>query len=180
MSLVPVFDDVPCSSPVFCIIGLVVCSLALFLEPAFSLFLIVFFVYSLLFVLCPWSCRGGFLLPHAGHHARLPPRFPSIIQPLMFLFIVFVPCSCSCSLLLMLFVVLVLVFSCLCCVLKLWFGDVWYCSLFWLLGRCPLFVLVVSIVVFGLLVFIVSDLVFVLKKIKWKQRARIWNKEQEQ
>jgi hypothetical protein len=52
--------------------------------------------------------------------------------------------------------------------------------LFWLLGRCPLFVLVVSIVVFGLLVFIVSDLVFVLKKIKWKQRARIWNKEQEQ
>jgi len=162
---------------VFCIIGLVVCSLALFLEPAFlcswscSVFLLFFvfvlglyyYVYSLLLVLCPWSWRGSFLVPHAGHNAKLRPRFPSINHPLMFLFIVFVPCSWNCSLLLMLFVGLVLVFSFLFCVLKLWCGGVCCCSLFLLLVRCPLFLLVVSIVVFGLLVFFVSDLVFVLK-----------------
>ena len=64
----------------------------------------------------------------------------------------------------MLFVGLILVFSFLFCVLKLWCGGVCYRSLFLLLVRCPLFLLVVSIVVFGLLVFFVSDLVFVLKK----------------
>jgi hypothetical protein len=58
--------------------------------------------------------------------------------------------------------------------------GVWYCSLFLLLVRCPLCLLDVSSVVFGLLVIIVSDLVFVLKKSNEKQRARIWNKEQEQ
>ena len=63
------------------------------------------------------------------------------------------------------------------CSLKLcFFFGVWYRSLFLLLVRCPLFLLVVSIVVFGLLVFIVSDLVFVLKKSNEKQRARVWNK----
>jgi len=44
MNLFFVFDDVLCSCPVFCIIVLVVCSLVLFLELAFSLFLIVFCV----------------------------------------------------------------------------------------------------------------------------------------
>jgi hypothetical protein len=58
--------------------------------------------------------------------------------------------------------------------------GVWYCYLFLLLVRCPLCLLDVSSVVFGLLVIIVSDLVFVLKKSNEKQRARIWNKEQEQ
>jgi len=58
--------------------------------------------------------------------------------------------------------------------------GVWYCSLFLLLVRCPWCLLDVSSVVFGLLVIIVSDLVFVLKKSNEKQRARIWNKEQEQ
>jgi hypothetical protein len=41
--------------------------------------------------------------------------------------------------------------------------GVWYCSLFLLLVRCPWCLLDVSSVVFGLLVIIVSDLVFVLK-----------------
>ena len=63
------------------------------------------------------------------------------------------------------------------CSLKLcFFFGVWYWSLFLLLVRCPLFLLVVSIVVFGLIVFIVSDLVSVQKKSNEKQRARIWNK----
>ena len=44
MNLFFVVDDVLCSCPVFCIIVLVVCSLVLFLELAFSLFLIVFCV----------------------------------------------------------------------------------------------------------------------------------------
>ena len=124
-------------------------------------------VHSLLFVLCPWSRRGGFLLPHAGHHAKLPPSFSSINHPLRFLFIVFVPCSWICSLLLMLSLVLIL---CLlfwsflfCFVLKLWFGGVWYCSLFLLFVRCPLFVFVVYTAGFVLLVFFVSDLAFALK-----------------
>ena len=38
----------------------------------------------------------------------------------------------------------------------------WHCSLYLLLGRCPLFLLCVSVVVFVLLLFFVSDLVFVL------------------
>ena len=82
----------------------------------FSLFFIVFFVlvvdicYSslclwlLLFcVRCPWSCRGGFLLLHSGHRARLPPSLRSINHPLLLLFIVSVHCSWTCSLFLLLF-----------------------------------------------------------------------------
>ena len=179
---------------VFCIIGLVVCSLALFLEPAFlcswscSVFLLFFVfvlglyysVYSLLLVLCPWSWRGSFLVPHAGHNAKLRPRFPSINHPIDVLV------YCVCSLFLKLFFVV----------------DVvrWsYSGLFF-------FVLCLEIVVWGCLllffVLVIGALSSVLarcfyccvwfacvlclgsclcsKKSNEKQRARIWNKEQEQ
>ena len=82
----------------------------------FSLFFILFFVLVvviwscslclcllLFFVLCPWSCRGGFLLLHSGHRARLPPSLRSINHPLLVLFIVSVHCSWTCSLSLLLF-----------------------------------------------------------------------------
>ena len=112
LNLFFVLDVVLCPASVFCVIVLVFCFLVSFIEYV-SLFW-MFFVFVVLcicsslkfecvfFVICHWSCRGAFLLPHSGHRARLPPSLPWINHPLKWLFIVFVHCSSTCSLCLML------------------------------------------------------------------------------
>jgi len=103
-----------CSLPFFCVLCNCSCLLFwfrllnMFLCSGCSLCLLCFvFVVSfkfecVFFVICPWSCRGAFLLPHSDHRARLPPSLPWINPPLKWLFIVFVHCSSTCSLCLML------------------------------------------------------------------------------
>ena len=57
-----------------------------------------------LLVLCPWSCRGGFLLPHSGHRARHPhPSHETIMS------------WCSWSLCLFIVLNLVFEFECVLC-----------------------------------------------------------------
>ena len=112
LNLFFVFDVVLCPSSVFCVIVLVYCFwfrlLNMFLCSGCSLCVLCFvFVVSfkfecVFFVICPWPCRGAFLLPHSDHRARLPPSLPWINPPLKWLFIVFVHCSSTCSLCLML------------------------------------------------------------------------------
>ena len=198
MNLFFVFDDVLCSSPVFCIIVRAVCSLVLFLELAFPLFVIVFCVlvvlcvcsslvlFCLFFVVCSLSLilSRRLLIASCWSPRKTSPILPINQSPLdvlvycvcslflnLFLVVDVVLCSCS------VFFIIVLVFSFCFVSLKLWFGGVCYCSLILLLERCPLFLFAVSIVVFVLFVFFVSDLVFVLKKSNEKQGTRIWNKE---
>ena len=159
MNLFFVFDDVLCSSPVFCIIVRAVCSLVLFLELAFPLFVIVFCVlvvlcvcsslvlFCLFFVVCSLSLilSRRLLIASCWSPRKTSPTLPINQSPLdvlvycvcslflnMFLVVDVVLCSCS------VFFIIVLVFSFLFCVFEI---VVWGCLLLFsvlVVGAVPL------------------------------------------